>query len=85
MQIMAWVCKFWLIKITSFKIKRELMYVLNNFLNKLIFKKLKSFIALKTLGNPINFNKTPECLSNSYFLLTDCLGIQFLIHFPISA
>ena len=50
-----------------------------NFLNKLIFKKVKSFIALKTSVKPKNFNKTPlgetRCLCNTYFLLTGCLGI----------
>ena len=52
-----------------------------SFLNKLIFKKSKSFIALKTLGKPKKFNKTPlgktGCLANPYFLLTGCLAIQF--------
>ena len=44
------------------------MYVIYNFLNNLIFKKIKSFYALKTLGKPKNFNKTPlgetGCLGN---------------------
>ena len=52
-----------------------------NYLNKLIFKKTKGFIALKTLGKPKYFNKTPlretGCLGNPYFLLTGCLGIQY--------
>ena len=51
------------------------------FLNKLFLKKSKSFIALKTLGKPKNFNKTSlvetGCLCNPYFLLTGCLSIQF--------
>ena len=57
-----------------------------NFLNKLILKKIKSFIALKTLGKPKNF-KTPigktGCLGNPHFLLTGCLGIQFFDLPPI--
>ena len=42
----------------------------------------------KSLGRPLifNLNKTPlgetGCLSNPYFLLTDCLGIQFFDSFP---
>ena len=60
---------------------REFMYAMYYFLNKLIFKKARSFIALKTLGKPKNFNKAPlgetGCLCNRYFLLTGCLGIQF--------
>ena len=63
------------------------MYVMYYFLNKLIFKKkLKSFIALKTLGKPKNFNKTPlgetKCLCNPYFLLTGCIGNQFFDFSP---
>ena len=57
------------------------MYVIYNFLNKLIFKKIKSFYALKTLGKPKNFNKTPlgetGYLGDPYFLFTRCLGNQF--------
>ena len=57
-----------------------------NFLNKLIFKRIKSFIALKTLGKPKNFNKTPlgetGCRGNLYFLLTGCLDIQFFYSPP---
>ena len=68
-----------LLKISSFQIKREFMCVLYNFLNKLIFKKIKSFIALKILGRPKNF-KTPlgetGCLGNPYILLTGCLDIS---------
>ena len=85
---MVKLCRLWpgyvnygLLKICSFKIKREFMYVMYNFLNKLIFKKSKSFTALKTLGKPKKFNKTPlgetGCLANPYFLLTGCLAIQF--------
>ena len=71
-------------KISSFKIKREFMYVKYYFLNKTnLKKKSKSFIALKTLGKPKNFNKTPlgetGCLGNFYFFLTGCIGI----HLPI--
>ena len=44
----------------------------------------KYYCNYKTLNN--FFNKTPlgetGCLSNPYFLLTGCLGIQFLIHSP---
>ena len=58
-----------------------------NFFNKLVFKKTKGFIALKTLGKPNNFNETPlgetGCLGNPYFLLTGCLGIQFFDLPPI--
>ena len=58
-----------------------------NFLNKLIFKKSKSFIALKTLEKPKHFNKTTlgetGYLGNPYFLLTGCLGIQFFDLQPI--
>ena len=68
-----------LLKITSFKIKTEFLYVMYNFLNKLIFKKIKSFTALKTLGKSKNFNKTPlgktGYLGNHLFLLTGCQGI----------
>ena len=57
-----------------------------NFSNKLIFKRKKGFIALKTLGKPKNFNKTPlgetGCLGNPYFLLTSYLGIQFFDSLP---
>ena len=59
-----------------------------DFLNKLIFLKIKSFIALKTLGKPKNFNKTPlgetGCLGNAYFILTGCLGIEVFdsLHYP---
>ena len=52
-----------------------------SFLNKIIFEKFKSFIALITLGKTKNFNKTPlgetGCLGNPYLLLTGCIGIQF--------
>ena len=48
-----------LLKISSFKIKRGFMYIMYNFLNKLIFVKTKGFVALKPLGKPKNFNKTP--------------------------
>ena len=65
-----------LLKITSFKIKTEFLYVMYNFLNKLIFKKIKSFTALKTLGKSKNFNKT-------YFYLLVAKGSSFLIHLPI--
>ena len=85
---MVKLCRLWpghvnygLLKISSFKIKREFMYVMYNFLNKLIFRKTKRLIALKTLSKSINFNKTPlgetGCLANPYFLLTGCLGMQF--------
>ena len=84
-------CRLWsgyvnygLLKISPFKIKREFLYVMYNFLNKLIFEKTKGFIALKTLGKPKKIFKkilTPlgetGCPGNPYFLLTDCLGIQF--------
>ena len=49
--------------------------------------KSKKIVILLTLGKSLgwplifNLNKTPlgetGCLSNPYFLLTDCLGIQF--------
>ena len=54
-------CRLWpgYVNYGSDKIKREFMYVMYNFLNKLISKKSKSFIALKTLGKPKYFNKTP--------------------------
>ena len=58
------------------------------FLNKLIFKKSKSFIALKTLGKAKKIDKTPlgetGGLKNPHVLLTGCLGIQFfyLPHYP---
>ena len=91
---MVKLCTFWpgyvkygLLKITSFKIKREFMNVMYNFLNKLIFKKIKSFITLKTLFKPKHFNKTPlgetGCLSNPHFLLTGCLDIQVFFHLPL--
>ena len=77
---MVKLCRLWpgyvhydLLKISSFKIKREFMYVMYNFLNKLIFKKTNGFIALKTLGKPKNLNKTPlgeaGCLGNPYLLI----------------
>ena len=52
-------------------------------------KKIVVFLTLcKSLGWPLifNLNKIPlgetGCLSSPYFLLTGCLGIQFLIHSP---
>ena len=43
---------------------------------------------LLQLKNFSFFNKTPlgenGCLSNLYFLLTDCLGIQFFLFIPVS-
>ena len=57
------------------------MYVMYNFLNKLFFNKSKNLIALKTLGKPKNFNKTPlgetGYQGNPYVLLTGCLGNHF--------
>ena len=56
------------------------------------FGQVKKIIVLlnlgKSLGCPLifNLNKTPlgetGCLSNPYFLLTDCLGIQFFDSLP---
>ena len=70
-----------LLKISLFKIKREFMYVMYNFLNKIVFEKTKDFIALKTLGKPKTFKITSlgetGSLGNPYFFLTGCLGIQF--------
>ena len=58
----------------------------------LTLSKSKKIVVLLTLGKSLgwalifNINKTPStetgCLSNPYFLLTGCLGIQFLIHSP---
>ena len=92
---MVKLCRLWpgyvnygSLKISSFQIKREFMYVMYNFLNKLIFKETKGFIALKTLGKPTNFNKTPlgktGCLCNPYVLLTGCLGLQFFLFTSLS-
>ena len=51
------------------------------FLTKLIFKKTKSFIALKTFGKLKYFKKTPlgetGCLCDPYCVLTGCIGIKF--------
>ena len=45
-------------------------------------------VILLTLGGPKEILKTPlgetGCLFNPHFLLTGCLGIQFLIHLSIS-
>ena len=60
-----------------------------------VFDKHKNnIVVLLTLGKSLgwslilNLNKTPlgetGCLSNPYFLLTDCLGIQFFDSFPFS-
>ena len=55
------------------------------------FGQVKNIAILLTLGKSLewplifNLNKTPlgetGCLSNPYFLLTDCLGIQFFDSF----
>ena len=62
------------------------MYGIYFFLNKLILKKSKSFIALKTLGKPKIFSKTilgeTECLCNPYTLFTGCLAIEFSDSLP---
>ena len=57
----------------------------------LTLSKSKNIVILLTLGKSLgwplifNLNKTPlgetGCLSNPYFLLTDCLGIQFFDSF----
>ena len=52
------------------------------FLNKLILKKIKKFIALNTLGKPKNFNKTPLGETGCLGILTFCL-LATLIHFPL--
>ena len=48
----------------------------------LTLSKLKNIVVLLTLGKSLGWpHKTPlgetGCLSNLYFLLTGCLGIQF--------
>ena len=53
-----------------------------------VFDKYKNTIAVFADFRKVNFllDKTPlgetGCLSNPYFLLTDCLGIQFSDPFP---
>ena len=59
--------------------------ILNNFF---VFDKYNNNIVVFADFGQVNFllDKTPlgetRCLSNPYFLLTGCLGIQFLIHSP---
>ena len=62
---MVTLCRLWpgyvnygLLKISSFKIKREFMYVMYNFFNKLIFKKIKKFYCSRNFGQAKKFNKT---------------------------
>ena len=66
----------------------------NNIVVLLTLSKSKKIVVLLNLGKSLgwalifNLNKIPlgetGCLSNPYFLLTGCLGNQFLIHSPFS-
>ena len=86
--------KMILLHLDNHKNASKILLIYKMLNNIFVFHKYKNnIVALLTLGKSLvwtlifNFNKASlgetACLSNPCFLLTGCLGIQFLIH-PLS-